>query len=170
MPLRTSGPIVIGGTKCPSITSKWITRAPASITSSIWAPSRPMSAERIDGATRGSLRRSRIRSLICREPRRLGGAQHRCTAALAFHVSGVGHPGDRLVLAAVGALGDEFEAAEAVDAAQAAGQLGRAQPGLAAVRAGGSAERVRLRRARLVGVAHRLIIAPQAGDEEAGGA
>ena len=31
----TRGPIVIGGTKCPSITSKWMTRAPAAITSSI---------------------------------------------------------------------------------------------------------------------------------------
>jgi hypothetical protein len=30
----TSGPIVIGGTKCPSITSTWMIRAPAAITSS----------------------------------------------------------------------------------------------------------------------------------------
>ena len=64
-------------------------------------------------------------------------------AGLALHVLGVAHPRDRLVFAAVGALGDEFEAAEAVDAAQPAGQLGRAQPGLAAVRAGRPSERRR---------------------------
>src|SRR4051812_695151 len=144
IPPRTSGPIVIGGTKCPSITSKWITRAPASITAPTWWPRRPMSAERIDGATRGSASSSRIRSLIAwnlDDGPDLGRLEHRCSAGLTFHVSRVGHPRDRLVLAAVGALGDEFEAAEAVDAAQAAGELGRAQPGLAAVRAGGSAER-----------------------------
>ncbi len=55
----TSGPIVIGGTKWPSITSKWITRAPAAITSSSWEPSREKSAERIDGATRRSASSSR---------------------------------------------------------------------------------------------------------------
>ena len=33
-PLTISGPNVIGGTKWPSITSTWITRAPAAITSS----------------------------------------------------------------------------------------------------------------------------------------
>src|SRR4051812_16881820 len=49
-----SGPIVIGGTKCPSITSTWMTRAPASITSSTCRPSRAKSADRIDGATRTS--------------------------------------------------------------------------------------------------------------------
>ena len=64
MSARTSGPIVIGGTKWPSITSKWITRAPASITSSTWAPSLPKSAERIDGATRRACTSSNIRSLI----------------------------------------------------------------------------------------------------------
>ena len=42
---------MIGGTKWPSITSTWITRAPASITSATWAPSCEKSAERIDGAT-----------------------------------------------------------------------------------------------------------------------
>src|SRR2546423_139389 len=49
-----SGPIVIGGTKWPSITSTWITRAPASITARTWSPSRAKSADRIDGATRRS--------------------------------------------------------------------------------------------------------------------
>ena len=48
----TRGPIVIGGTKCPSMTSTWMTRAPASITSATCDPSREKSAERIDGATR----------------------------------------------------------------------------------------------------------------------
>ena len=51
-PPTTSGPTVIGGTKCPSITSTWITRAPASSTSPTCSRSRPKSAERIDGATR----------------------------------------------------------------------------------------------------------------------
>src|SRR5215212_8847296 len=113
MPLRTSGPIVIGGTKCPSMTSKWTIRAPASITSATWAPNFPMSAERIDGSTRGPAISSAIRSLTGRSLLRACGRalrrfQHRGTTGLAFHVSGVGHPGDRLVLAAVGALGDEF--------------------------------------------------------------
>src|SRR5947199_257431 len=46
------GPIVIGGTKCPSITSTWITRAPASITVFTCSHMRDQSAARIDGATR----------------------------------------------------------------------------------------------------------------------
>ena len=46
---RPAGPIVIGGTKWPSITSTWIIRAPAAITSSTCAPSREKSADRIDG-------------------------------------------------------------------------------------------------------------------------
>ena len=45
------GPKVITGTKWPSITSMWITRAPASITSRTCSRMRPKSAERIDGAT-----------------------------------------------------------------------------------------------------------------------
>src|SRR3954468_3583663 len=49
----TSGPIVIGGTKWPSITSMWMTRAPASMTLAIWSASRAKSAERIEGATCG---------------------------------------------------------------------------------------------------------------------
>ena len=48
----TSGPIVIGGTKWPSITSTWITLAPAAITSATCEPSIEKSAERIEGATR----------------------------------------------------------------------------------------------------------------------
>src|SRR3954470_9035896 len=49
-----SGPIVIGGTKWPSITSQWMTRAPASMTSATCWPSCAKSDERIEGATRGS--------------------------------------------------------------------------------------------------------------------
>jgi hypothetical protein len=55
---------VIGGTKCPSITSTWITRAPAAITSSTCDPRLAKSADKIDGATRDSLNSSVIRSLI----------------------------------------------------------------------------------------------------------
>src|SRR3954469_18181522 len=49
----TSGPIVIGGTKWPSITSMWMTRAPASMTLATCSPRRAKSAERIEGATCG---------------------------------------------------------------------------------------------------------------------
>ena len=45
---------------------------------------------------------------------------------LAGHVLGGAHAGDRLVLAAVGALRDELEAAQTVHAAEAAGQLQKA--------------------------------------------
>src|SRR5215213_163821 len=131
------------------MTSKWMIRAPASITSSTWAPNLPMSAERTDGSTRGSPISSFIcsltgRSLLSACGRALRRFEHGCPTRLAFHVGGVRHPGDRLVLAAVGALGDEFEAAEAVDAAQTARQLGGPQPRLAAVRAGSPAQRIRL--------------------------
>ena len=40
----TTGPIVTGGTKWPSPTSKWKTRAPASSSASICSPSRAKSA------------------------------------------------------------------------------------------------------------------------------
>src|SRR3954471_10894489 len=49
-----SGPSVIGGTKCPSITSQWMTLAPASMTSATCWLRGDKSGERIDGATRGS--------------------------------------------------------------------------------------------------------------------
>src|SRR2546425_975059 len=39
------------GTKCPSMTSTWMRRTPASSASDTWAPSRRKSAERIAGAT-----------------------------------------------------------------------------------------------------------------------
>ena len=46
-----SGPIVIGGTKWPSMTSTWITRAPASSTAPTCSPRRAKSAARMEGAT-----------------------------------------------------------------------------------------------------------------------
>ena len=47
----TRGPNVITGTKCPSITSTWNARAPASSNSTTWLRNAPKSAERIDGST-----------------------------------------------------------------------------------------------------------------------
>src|SRR5215218_8924264 len=114
-----------------------MTRAPASITSSIWAPRRAKSAERIDGATRRSPISSSIRALIP-APWISYVPQHRVAAVLAGHVLGRAHPCDRLVFAAVGALRDQLEAAQTVHAAEAARELRRAQPRLAAARAGGS--------------------------------
>src|SRR4051794_15424008 len=52
-------PMEIGGTKWPSITSTWMTFAPASITSATCSPSRAKSEARIDGATRMLSRSSR---------------------------------------------------------------------------------------------------------------
>jgi hypothetical protein len=46
----TTGPIVIFGTKWPSITSTWIQSAPAASTARISSPNLAKSAERIDGA------------------------------------------------------------------------------------------------------------------------
>jgi hypothetical protein len=57
------------------------------------------------------------------------------TAMLAEKVLGIGHPHDRLVLAAVRALRDELESMQAIDAAEAARELCGPQPGLAALRA-----------------------------------
>src|SRR5690349_17418786 len=108
------------------MTSKWMTRAPASITSSICVPRRPKSAERIEGATRRSVRRGgrgfslmNFRASLAARRNRYGRLlaprsyrpQHRLAAVLAGHVLGGAHPRDRLVLAAVGALRDQLEAA-----------------------------------------------------------
>src|SRR5262249_62381225 len=64
--------------------------------------------------------------------RNLDASQHRMAAMLALHVLGAAHPADGLMLSAVGALRDELEAAQAVDAHEPPGQLRRAQPRLAA--------------------------------------
>src|SRR3954447_25977104 len=127
-----SGPMVMGGTKCPSITSTWMTRAPASMTSATWAPSREKSADRIDGATCRPPNSSRAAGTISSHR-----AQHRVAAMLAEHVLSGAHPGDRLVLAAVRTLRDELVAPQAVDAPEATGQLRGPQPRLAAARARG---------------------------------
>jgi hypothetical protein len=50
----TVAPKLIDGTKCPSMTSTWITRGPAASTSSTCDPNRAKSADRIYGATRCS--------------------------------------------------------------------------------------------------------------------
>src|SRR5262245_15649771 len=73
-----SDPIVIGGTKCPSMTSTWITRAPASITVTTCCSSRAKLLARSDGAIspfgigRGSLTAVRAKSVPdvsrCRTP------------------------------------------------------------------------------------------------------
>src|SRR2546423_5647951 len=47
----TTGPMVMFGTKWPSITSTWIQSAPARVTASTSSPSRLKSADRIEGAT-----------------------------------------------------------------------------------------------------------------------
>ena len=132
-----SAPKVIGGTKWPSITSTWITRAPAARTSSTWAPSRAKSADRIDGATRGS--RSSAAVVPAAEPvrssHRLDRPQHAALAVVAGDDRRARHAHDRRVLAAVGAHRDELVALQAVDAAVAPGHRGGAQPRLAASRA-----------------------------------
>ena len=52
----TSGPIVMFGTKWPSMTSTWIQSAPAATTSRTSSPSRAKSADRIEGAMTIGLR------------------------------------------------------------------------------------------------------------------
>ena len=62
--------------------------------------------------------------------------QHRRPALLAAEILIDAHPDDRLMGAAAGALRDQLVALQAVDAAEASRQLGRAQPRLPASRAG----------------------------------
>src|SRR5437899_3926407 len=52
MACSTTGPMVMLGTKCPSITSTWIQSAPAPSTARTSSPNRVKSADRTDGATR----------------------------------------------------------------------------------------------------------------------
>src|SRR5437899_1743406 len=52
MACSTTGPMVMLGTKCPSITSTWIQSAPAASTARTSSPNRVKSADRTDGATR----------------------------------------------------------------------------------------------------------------------
>src|SRR6185503_8491092 len=74
----TRSPIVIGGTKCPSMTSTWMTFAPAPMTVSTCSPSRAKSALRIDGATCGEARSS----LALTQPTLNGGCAFRLRADL----------------------------------------------------------------------------------------
>ena len=154
----TSGPIVIGGTKWPSITSTWISRAPAS-----------MHLVDLVAEAREVGREDRGRDPRGRETPRCDRRQLRPASASSGRNAGRAcprrrHADDRLVLAAVRALRDELVAAQAVDAAVAARELGRAQPRLAAARA------VRARpialRARRSAISPRAAVA---GDEESGG-
>ena len=109
--------MVIGGTKWPSMTSTWMTVAPAATTSSTCSRRRPKSAARIEGAMR------------------VGSYLERSIAPPQWlHASrGGGHAHDRRVLAAVRADRPQLEAVQAVDAAVAAGQVRGPQPRLAAV-------------------------------------
>jgi hypothetical protein len=54
--LDEGGPIVIFGTKRPSITSTWIQSAPPASTAPTSSPRRPKSADKINGATMIDLR------------------------------------------------------------------------------------------------------------------
>src|SRR5215207_11464813 len=63
--------------------------------------------------------------------------QHRAAAVPTRDVRGIRHPGDRRVRPAVGALRAQLEAAQAVDAAVAPGEVRPAQPRLSAGRAFG---------------------------------
>ena len=67
------GPKVITGTKWPSITSMWITRAPASSTSPTCSRMRPKSADRIEGATSVVVGQSRIGGIVVEAAARPGG-------------------------------------------------------------------------------------------------
>src|SRR4051812_5653017 len=58
------GPNVITGTKWPSMTSMWITRAPAAITSPTCSRMRPKSADRMDGATSTELGQDGMRAML----------------------------------------------------------------------------------------------------------
>src|ERR1700722_14790171 len=160
----TTGPSVIGGTKWPSITSTWITRAPASSTSETCSRRRPKSAERIDGATRTLLRSSEAETVM-RAHYASDFLKHRVPAVVALEDRGGGHPHDRGVLAAVGAHGCELEAVQAVDAAVAPGKVRRAQPRLAAV--GALRAEVDVRSGRRLRLALHRSAPSQSGYEEA---
>src|SRR6478672_6518634 len=139
--LTISAPNVIGGTKCPSMTSTWITLAPAPSTSATCSPSRAKSADRIDGATwrsrRISLRVGTAASgfALTRLVSRIGaldGFQHAALAVVARDDRRARHAHDRRMLAAVRADRDELIAPQAVNAAVAAWHRRRTEPRLAA--------------------------------------
>ena len=80
--VTTGGPIVMLGTKWPSMTSTWIRRAPASITVAISSPRRPKSADRIDGVTQ-ALVQYVVLSLGLTAPRRRAGRETAATSPAA---------------------------------------------------------------------------------------
>src|SRR4051812_689827 len=99
-----------------------MTRAPAAMTSSTCAPRREKSAERIEGATWRPPKSSRAGAAVddfsvAASIGLLDGAKHRVAAMLAEQVLVRAHANDRLVLAAVRALGNELVAPQAVHAA-----------------------------------------------------
>src|ERR1700756_177405 len=126
--LTMTGPNVIGGTKWPSMTSTWMTRAPAASTSSTWAARRAKSADRIDGATR----RSASSPFVCLREMASDLLKHAAVAVVAFGNRRCRHADDRRVLAAVGAHRHQLKAPQAVDAAVAPGHCRRPQPRLTA--------------------------------------
>src|SRR6185312_3812504 len=71
---RTTGPMVMFGTKCPSITSTWIQSAPAESTARISSPRRVKSADRREGAMMmgGTLGRRRQAAVIGANPAKGG--------------------------------------------------------------------------------------------------
>ena len=114
--LTTSGPIVIGGTKCPSITSTWITRAPGG--HHLGRPARRGARSRPRGSTGRDAALPQQAPRACPSSDRL---EHAALAVVAGHDRGARHPHDRRVLAAVGAHRHELVALQAVHAAVAAG-------------------------------------------------
>src|SRR5437899_2216427 len=117
------------------MTSTWITRAPAASTSLTCSPRREKSADRIEGATRTSRRRSPVATVRSSQHTPSDGHEHRIPAVVALEDGRRGHAHDRRVLAAVGTDRGELEAVQAVDAAVAPGEVRGAQPRLGAVRA-----------------------------------
>ena len=130
-PRRRAAPIVIGGTKWPSITSTWIDRrAGVDHRRDLLAQAREVGRE------------DRGRDAVEAAPSdRL---EHRAPAVVAHVERGVGHPHDRGVLAAVRAHREQLEAVQAVHAAVAA----RAGSSDAAMARGRSGRRRRGRRLR----------------------
>src|SRR6185312_917102 len=127
----TIAPKVMGGTKWPSMTSTWMTRAPTARSSETWEPSLAKSADRIDGATRRSRSRAACAGGVTLVPRApLDLLEHAALAVVALDDRRAGHPHDRGVLAAVRTDRDQLIATHAVDAAVVARHGGGPQPRL----------------------------------------
>ena len=119
----TGGPMLSAGTKWPSMTSTWIVaRARGEHGADLLAQAREVGREDRGRDARGRGRPS-------------DRLEHRAPAVVAGVERGARHPHDRRVLAAVRAHRGELEAAQAVHAAVAPGQVRGAQPRLVAGRA-----------------------------------